>query len=95
MCHFSVGTKKLISTPVLVKNYYVSIKENGEISHALKRYSDTILHCKKGLVLIRYRGDNSILARTKPNIRTCPSVLWDLESSVKLPTKINVYYVGI
>lgn len=83
------GTKKLKSTPVLVKKYYVSIKENGEISNAFKRYSYTILHCKKGLVLIHYTGDNSTLGHTKPHIRTCPSVLRDLESSVKSPS--NVY----
>ena len=62
------GTRKFKSTPVFVKKYYVSIKEKGEISNAFKRCSYMILHCKKGLVLIHYTGDNSTLARTKPHI---------------------------
>lgn len=81
-------TKKLKSTPVIVKKYYICVKSTGEISTTFKRYCYTIPSCKQGLVLIHYTGDNSDLCNDKAHIRTCPSTLRELESSQKSPSVV-------
>ena len=72
---------------MIVKKYYIYIDSEGELAKGLKRYSFVIPSCNKGLVLIHYSGDTT-LTNNDPHIRTCPSVLKELESSVKSPSVV-------
>ena len=98
------GRKRLQTTPVIIKTYYVFIAPNGKEVNCFKRYSYAISRgdaTARDLTLVHYKGDDSVLlseleddGSTKPYLRTCPSVLRDMEKAEKAPSVAYKRKVG-
>lgn len=78
------GRKKLQTTPVIIKTYYVFVGPDGLENTFFKRYAYTTSQSSR--VVIHYKGDDSIAADVEPHIRTCPSILRELETTALLPS---------
>jgi hypothetical protein len=74
----------LQTTPVITKTYYIYVGKGGDEKTEFKRYVYTTT--QSNLVLIHYKGDDSVAVDTEPHIRTFPSVLRDLEKSKVIPS---------
>ena len=76
---------------MVLKTYYVFVTDDGESEEkCFKRYSYAIPSSTKNLTLMHYKGDDSVAAKlcsenTKPYVRTCPTVLRELEKSDSSP----------
>ncbi len=64
---------------MVIKTYYVFIAPDGLEKACFKRYAYTTSQTNR--VLIHYKGDDSVVADSKPHIRTCPSILRELETT--------------
>ena len=80
--HF--GRKMLKTEPVVCKAYYTYVGHNEERKE-FKRYSYTILSQEGHLTVIHYMGDDSVV-ESDPHVRTCPSVLRELQQAVQSPS---------
>ena len=80
--HF--GRKLLKTEPVICKTYFNYMTGKG-VQKEFKRYAYTINDRASNLTLIHYKGDDSIV-NENPHVRTCGSVLRELENSTQPPS---------
>ena len=74
------GRKKLQTSPVIVKTYYVFVHNDGRDDPAFKRCAFRLQN-SGNRVVIHYKGDESVAVDSKSHRRTCPSVLKELQTS--------------
>ena len=82
--HF--GRKLLKTEPVICKTYFNYMTGKG-VQKEFKRYAYTISDRASNLTLIHYKGDDSIV-NENPHVRTCGSVLRELENSTQSPSVV-------
>ena len=82
--HF--GRKLLKTEPVICKTYFNYMTGKG-VQKEFKRYAYTICDRASNLTLIHYKGDDSIV-NENPHVRTCGSVLRELENSTQSPSVV-------
>ena len=74
----------LKTEPVVCKTYYTYVGHNEERKE-FKRYSYTIPSQEGHLTVIHYMGDDSVV-ESDPHVRTCPSILRELQQAVQSPS---------
>ena len=81
------GRKKLQTTPVVFKTYYVFVQADGTEEPKFKRnvYMFSESYNNRAIV-IHYKGDDTVISNVKPHVRTCPSVLRELERTEVPPS---------
>ena len=79
------GRKKLQTSPVIVKTYYVFVHNDGRDDPAFKRCAFRLQN-SGNRVVIHYKGDESVAVDSKSQWRTCPSVLKELQTSEVAPS---------
>ena len=105
--HF--GRKLLKIEPVICKAYYNYLDQHAvrkefkryEINNytyvienmPVLRYSYTIPSRGGHLTLVHYKGDDSIVRNDSQHIRTCPSVLRELQQATKSPSVVYKKHV--
>ena len=77
------GRKKLQTSPVIGKTYY---HHDGTDDPEFKRCAYVFQNSSNYRVAIHYKGDDSVAADSKSYLRTCPSVLRELEKSEVPPS---------
>ena len=94
--HF--GRKMLKTEPVICKTYYNYVDSNNEENKKFRRYVYTVPSSAKPLTLIHYKGDNSVVENERehmPYVRTCPSVLKELQQTSQSPSVVYKKKVSI
>ena len=82
--HF--GRKLLKTEPVISKTCF-NYMTGKDVQKEFKRYAYTISDRASYLTLIHYKGDDSIVNKN-PHVRTCGSVLRELENSTQSPSVV-------
>ena len=82
--------KMLKTEPVICKTYYNYIGPDNAERKQFRRYSYTIPSQNNHLMLVHYKGDDTVAtdSGSKPHIRTCPSVLRELEQASQSPSVV-------
>ena len=71
-----------------MKSYYVFVDDKGCECKSFKRSAYAMKQGAYTRMLIHYKGDASVASKSKPYIRTCPSVSRALETSTGSPSVI-------
>lgn len=80
--HF--GQKLLKTEPVICKTYF-NYMADSNVKKEFKRYAYSIYGHASNLTLIHYKGDDSVVHENL-HIRTCGSVLRELETTMESPS---------
>lgn len=74
----------LKTEPVICKTYYNYVADQNTEKEEFKRFS---YRSDNQLTLIHYKGDDSVV-ESDPHVRTCPSVLRDIQQTTQSPSVV-------
>ena len=83
------GCKRLKTSPVIVKTYYVFINPDGSDEVCFKRFSYHLLNSDQSLTVIHYKGNHAVAEKYRDGKQqTCPSVLREWEKTEHSPSVV-------
>ena len=83
------GCKRLQTTPVIIKSYYVFVNPDGSDEASFKRFSYRLADNESYSTVIHYRGNHNVSQRYKVGKKqTCASVRKDLEEQNQSPSVV-------
>ena len=81
------GCKRLKTTPILFKNYYVFVNPDGTDNPGFKRFSYHLHNKSNDLTVVHYKGNHTLADQYEDaKWQTCPSVLREWEKSEQSPS---------